>query len=610
MHGLNMTRAYTVLAKRGGFDDVVRIGRVKTPTTALVVERDRIIENFVPVDYFDLLAKISFGEEMVEASWNPGDTQEGLDSEGRLTDKSVAFALAKRLTGQEATVKSFERKKKSQKAPLGFSLPELQMEASKRFGFPIDETLKICQELYEEGILTYPRSDCQYLPEGHHGDAEAIIQNIDSFLGLKKGEDERLDLKRKHPVFNSGKVEEHHAIIPTVEPKTRELKSAASAKIFLLVALRYLSWFFPDYTYYADAASFDIQGEEFKATGKEVLDEGWKALYQEEKSRSRRRLKSAEEEKEEGPDDGEEKEGGLPALEKGQIGNAEEVLPVAKKTKPPARFTEASLLKAMNTVHRFVKDERIKKILKETDGIGTAATQAKIIKDLFDSGHLIKKEKKVFSSKTARALIDILPPEITVPDLTALWEKEFQQIQKGELTLEETIEGIRAKVTSLVEDAREKEKITLPESGKKGGSEKRSRRKEKVLQDGRGGRREEDRGAMPLVRRGYGPTEREERGVLGVFQVSCVQGDSSGRKRKAGKTKEPLICDSEGTWMPRLRGERSGPGGEGTFDEPSSFCPGQDREDYGEFHLPIGRKNDSGDCSWAGLAADSEQGAA
>ena len=373
LHGMNLTRLYTKMAERNGYNGgPLRIGRVKTPVTALVVRRDEAIEAFTPKPFWVVKARISVHHGSFFATWKPHDEQDGLDEDKRLIDKSVGEAIVTRLKGKPATIIKYESKKQSSKPPVGFSLPKLQMIASKKFDLSPAKVLDICQKLYELGILTYPRSDCEYLPDAHHDEADNVFRVIETLSSLKIPS--QTDKCRKTPVFNSKKVEEHHAIIPSASCKITKPLEGDEALIFELVARRYIAFFMPDHEFLQVNIYADIDGELFTASGRQVLNDGWKVIEYD-----------SQDNDDENNNDEDSNSAPLPETSEGENASCNDILLLEKQTKAPARFSEATLLKAMNEVYRYVLDSEIKKILKQTDGIGTAATQAGIIKELIDS---------------------------------------------------------------------------------------------------------------------------------------------------------------------------------------------------------------------------------
>ena len=441
LHGMNLTRLYTKMAERNGYNGgPLRIGRVKTPVTALVVRRDEAIDAFTPKPFWLVKANISVQNGTFSATWKPKDVQDGLDEEKRLIDKSVGDALVTRLKGKPAVISKYECKKQSSKPPVGFSLPKLQMIASKKYDLSPAKVLEICQKLYELGILTYPRSDCEFLPDAHHDDAQRVFDVIETLSSVRVPQN--VDKCRNSPVFNSKKVEEHHAIIPSASCKVTTPLDGDEALIFELVAMRYICFFLPDCEFLQINIIADIDGEIFTASGRQVLNDGWKSFDQD-----------LQDKDDENDNDEEINSAPLPQSSEGESGSCSDINLLEKKTKAPARFSEASLLKAMNEVYRYVLDPEIKKILKETDGIGTAATQAGIIKELIDSGMLTKKGKNLISSPAARSLIHALPENITLPDLTAVWETYFRKIKDAQMSIEEVINYIQDSIRDIISSA-------------------------------------------------------------------------------------------------------------------------------------------------------------
>lgn len=439
LYGINFTRFYTKLAEQNGYrGKPLKVGRVKSPVTALVVRRDEEIESFVAKPFWSIRADIEVQNGSFSAIWKAKDEQQGLDEEKRLVNKAVAEALANRLTGKSATITKYESKKQSSKPPVGYSLPKLQMIASKKYDLSPSKTLEICQKLYEHGILTYPRSDCEFLPETHHDEAEKVFAVIEKLSSVKVPED--VDKGRKTSVFNTSKVAEHHAIIPSASCKVAEQLEKNEALIFELVARRYVSFFMPDFEYLQVNINAEIDGELFTASGRQILNDGWKSLEVQEKSE----------------DDGEDNNSTLlPETSENENGSCSYVNLLEKKTKAPARFTEATLLKAMNEVYLYVKDPEIKKILKETDGIGTAATQAGIIQEIIDDGVLIKKGKNLIASQGARDLIHQLHEDITLPDMTAKLETYMRKVKNMEMLMDEVINThVMEEIRRIVASAR------------------------------------------------------------------------------------------------------------------------------------------------------------
>ena len=468
LHGINLTRLYTKMAERNGYNGgPLKVGRVKTPVTALVVRRDEAIDAFTPKPFWLVKAQISVAQGSFLATWKPKDEQVGLDEDKRLVDKSVGETLITRLKRKPAVISKYECKKQSSKPPVGFSLPKLQMFASKRYDLSPAKVLDICQKLYELGILTYPRSDCEFLPDAHHNDAQRVFDVIETLSSVRVPQN--VDKKRNTPVFNSKKVEEHHAIIPSASCKVTKPLEGNEALIFELVAKRYISFFMPDYVFSQVNINADIDGELFSASGRQVLNDGWKAIEADSHDKDN-----------ENDNDEDTNSAPLPDSSEGENASCNDIYLLEKNTKAPARFSEATLLKAMNEVYRYVKDSEIKKILKDTDGIGTAATQAGIIKELIDCGMLIKKGKNIISSSAARCLIHALPDNITLPDLTAVWEAYFRKIKDSQISIDEVINYIQDNIREIISSAKPITVLGMDNTKSKKSDSKKSSKKSNV----------------------------------------------------------------------------------------------------------------------------------
>ena len=408
--GMNLTRAVTV--KSGS---LFTIGRVQTPTLALVVRRDLVIENFVPRDYFEVFAQCQHPKGAFLAKWEPKSTDgQGFDEEGRLIDKTLAEQMAAKAKGA-GSVKKFEAKEQKQSAPLPFSLSALQKVASSRFGMSAQQVLDTCQSLYEKKITTYPRTDCRYLPEEQLADAPKILRS----LPIPEGVASLVNPRQKHVAWNNSKITAHNAIIPTGQAASG--LSAAEEKLFELIWKSYVALFLPEYRYRSLSATVDLGGESWKATGRQDMDLGWKKLYA---------GASLEDE-----DDGEDGKAPLPAMQTGDAIQGKGGQVQAKQTKPPARFTDGSLIEAMSNIHKFVEDPQAKAKLKETSGLGTEATRAATIEKLLDTDYLKKQGKQLISTHKARTLIAYLEKHglasFADPVTTARWEDALTNVAEG-----------------------------------------------------------------------------------------------------------------------------------------------------------------------------------
>jgi len=438
LYGMNMTRAYTLLGQKAGYQGVLSVGRVQTPVLGLVVRRDEEIENFIPRDYFTLHALIPYQSAMgsfdIRARWKPSEAcKPWQDEEGRVLNRKLVENVANRIKGQPAEVVESEQKQTKQNAPLPYSLSALQIDAAKRFGMSAQEVLDTCQSLYEKHkLITYPRSDSRYLPKEHFAEAPsvtaAIANNAKELAGAVSG----ADLSRKSKAWNDSKVDAHHAIIPTPKQASVNALSAAEMKIYQQVARQYLIQFYPPAVYAEAKLVFDIAGGTFIAKGKQMLEPGWKALMG----------KSVKEE-----DDGTDT---VPPLNKGEVLTCREGEIKDKKTEPPKHFTEATLLQAMTGIARFVADNELKKILRDTDGLGTEATRAGILDTLFKRQLLTRQGKAIHSSPAGRGLVHALPDDSTYPDMTAHWEHQLQGMAERNQAYSPFMQALEAKIDGLM----------------------------------------------------------------------------------------------------------------------------------------------------------------
>ncbi|QTP58152.1 DNA topoisomerase III [Billgrantia antri] len=445
--GMNLTRAYTVLAQRQGHQGVLSVGRVQTPALRLVVDRDREIANFVPQPFWEVVAQLQAAGGTFQAKWQPRDASIQ-DAAGRCISEEAARSLAQRVTGQQGRVGHLETSRKKEAAPLVMDLSSLQQEASRRFGYGAQQVLDIAQALYEAHKATsYPRTDCRYLPESQLEEAERIVTMLlhsDEALSPLR---QRLDTTRKSRVWNDSKITAHHGIIPTAAFDLAKL-SDAERNVYDLIRRHYLAQFLPAHEYDRTELRVDLEGEAFVASGRQVRVEGWRMLFPRAAAGE-----GDEEEREASP---------LPALSEGESCQARQLEVLAKQTTPPKAFTEGTLIAAMKHAARFVTDERLKARLKETAGIGTEATRAGIIETLLKRGFIKRQKRALVSTPTGQQLIDALPTVITNPGMTALWEQALDDVAAGRLSLQEFMGRQAGMVEKLVQHAREST-VTMPQ---------------------------------------------------------------------------------------------------------------------------------------------------
>ncbi|WP_075321863.1 DNA topoisomerase III [Histophilus somni] len=415
LYGINMTRAYTIRGRQSGYNGVLSVGRVQTPVLGLIVRRDLEIEHFQPKDFFEVQAFIATKEKTPStftALWQPSKACEDYqDEEGRVLSKALAENVVKRITAQPATVTEYIDKREKETAPLPYSLSALQIDAAKRYAMSAQEILDICQKLYEtHKLITYPRSDCRYLPEEHFSARHTILRAISTHSILYKEIPDIVNTELKNRCWNDKKVEAHHAIIPTAKNKTVSL-SQNEQQIYDLIARQYLMQFCQEAEYRKSKITLDIAGGTFIAQARNLQIAGWKQLWGKE-------------------DEDEQQEPLLPIVKKGDELFCEKGDVISKKTQPPKPFTDATLLSAMTGIARFVQNKELKKILRETDGLGTEATRAGIIELLFKRGFIYKKGRNIHSTETGRTLIQALPEIATQPDMTAHWEAQLDSISR------------------------------------------------------------------------------------------------------------------------------------------------------------------------------------
>jgi DNA topoisomerase-3 len=414
--GYNLSRAYALRAQRGYSSVRIAVGRVKSPTLAMVVARDLAIDGFKPQRYFAIKASIHHQEGDFFADYKPQEGQQGLDSENRLSDHEMAKSIASSVQGQTGTVIRFETKQKNQGHPLPFSLAGITLAAANQYGYSAEQVLQVCQHLYENKLITYPRTDCSYLPESQHGDVPAIMEAIGMNCPQYGHIIAKIDPGLKSRAWNDSKITAHHGIIPTRQHAAQGDQEAA--QIYDLIVKRYLAQFLPVHEYLSTNVELDVSGYLFSAHGKVVTTNGWKDVDEE-----------AEEVAKKDDDGDESQEQKIPAMGNGDAVTCHDVKLTDKKTKPPPRYNEGTLIRDMETIHKIVNDPEHKIMLKESDGIGTPATRATLIKELRDIGYLVVEGKKIVSTEIGRQLVANLPDAIRDPVMTAVNERMLKDIQ-------------------------------------------------------------------------------------------------------------------------------------------------------------------------------------
>ncbi|MFA7554476.1 MAG: DNA topoisomerase III [Spongiibacteraceae bacterium] len=442
LYGINMTRLCTLQGQQSGFKGVLSIGRVQTPILGLVVKRDLEIENFVSKPFYELdISLKTLQAYQFTAKWQPSEAcQPYMDEENRVLSRKLVENVAARVINQQGIIDKFSESIKKQAPPLPYNLSALQIDAAKRFRLSAKQVLDTCQTLYERHkLITYPRSDCRYLPSDHFSEASQVLAAITS-IGPELGSiADAANLQSKSKAWNDKKISAHHAIIPTSKKINSQQLSAQELKIYLLIARQYLMQFLPSFDYRQIQLQAIIKGGVFVAKRKEVIALGWKLAQP----------------KITGKDDTDKHEfskDSMPALKKGEPVECIETNILDKNTTPPKRFNDASLLAAMTGIARYVSDPEIRKVLRDTDGLGTEATRANIIELLFTRNFLTRIGKDIHSTDIGRELITNLPSCVSLPDMTAQWEAQLNAISQRELSYQHFMTPMTNTLSQLIID--------------------------------------------------------------------------------------------------------------------------------------------------------------
>ena len=448
--GMNATRAYTLRYAKGVGKDrqVLSIGRVQTPTLALIVKRQHEIEHFVPRTYWEL--KTIYRDTTFSAQL-PVE-----EDDYAITSLEKGQALVDSIKEVPLEITSVEKKKGTEFAPRLFDLTSLQVECNKKFGLSADDTLKIIQSLYEKHVTTYPRVDTTYLSDDIYPKVPATLQGIKDYfpqvaplLPLKAdGKKGAESLPKSKKVFDNKKVTDHHAIIPTGQRPDN--LSELERKVYNMVALRFIAAFYPDCevsntTVLAKAGEID-----FKVTGRQILKMGWREIFAKEKQE----------------DDPQEEQKSLPAFVKGESGPHQPQLQ-EKTTTPPKYYTEATLLRAMETAGKTVDDEELRDAMKE-NGIGRPSTRAAIIEKLFQRKYIVREKKNIHATDLGINLIHtIISPLLKSAELTGLWEKKLREIERGTFTAQQFLDELKQMTCEVVHEVKaDKAGMRCPVCGK------------------------------------------------------------------------------------------------------------------------------------------------
>ncbi|MDX1754731.1 MAG: DNA topoisomerase III [Marinobacter sp.] len=441
LYGLNLTRLYTLSYRQQGEQGVYSVGRVQTPVLGLVVERDRTIAEFEPKPYFRLLAHTRGldtepGSTTFAARWLPDEAyRDHLDEEDRLLNREVAQQIASDVEGRPGRITESRFRDRKEAPPLPLSLSALQIEAGRLFRMGAKDVLDTAQTLYERHqLITYPRSDCRYLPEEHYGQRKAVLQAIARTASDLAPAVEQADPARRTAAWNDDRVDAHHAIIPTSRVANPSRLSATELNVYQLISRYYLMQFYPDAIHQEGRLTLAIGDHRFRATETAVASPGWKTLEI--------RQREAATDKPTKP---------LPRMQQGDDVMCDQAEIKERKTQPPQHFTDATLLSAMTNIARFVSDAELRKTLRETDGLGTEATRASIIETLFRRDYLYRDKRFIKATDKGCGLIAALPDAITQPDMTAVWEASLEEIRRGEGDPRAFLEALKTQIRGYIE---------------------------------------------------------------------------------------------------------------------------------------------------------------
>lgn len=437
--GMNATRLYTL--KYGQNRQVLSIGRVQTPTLALIVNRQLEIDNFVPKQYWELKtlyrettfsAIIRKSEEELILEQGKQEDNPGIDP---IKDRESGEALLLKIQTSPFTVTDVTKRNGNEAPPRLFDLTSLQVECNKKFSFSADDTLRTIQSLYEKKVTTYPRVDTTFLSDDIYPKCPQILKGLrDYAIFTAPLEGQKLNKSKK--VFDNSKVTDHHAIIPTgVYPQNL---SDMERKVYDMVARRFISVFYPDCKFATTTVLGDVEQIPFKTTGKQILEPGWRVIYAKE-------VKNTDEE-----NDPAQEENVLPAFVKGESGPHIPQL-YEKWTTPPRPYTEATLLRAMETAGKFVDNDELRDALKE-NGIGRPSTRAAIIETLFKRRYIRKEKKNLIATSTGIELIQLIHEELLKSaELTGIWEKKLREIEKKKYDAKTFLEELKQMVSEIVQ---------------------------------------------------------------------------------------------------------------------------------------------------------------
>ena len=450
LYGINLTRAYTKLAQLKGYEGVLSVGRVQTPILGLVVARDKEHESHTSNYYYSVSSIFSF---------KGFDFKANLKINEAITIEDEAIIIKETCLNKEGLITKAINEDKFETPPLPYNLIDLQSECSNKFGYSADKTLEITQELRtKHKLITYNRSDCNYLPENLFEEApgilEAIKSNIDTFSTAIDGTDSSI----KSLAWNDKNLTAHHGIMPTTQKVNINDLSKDELNIYQLICKSFIAQFYKNKELVHTQIEITICNYIFATSTKETTSKGFEVLFEKEKESKKEDIEEIEEEQIKG----------LELLELGETVDCNEVNIVKNSTKPKPFYTLATLLKDLTSVAKYVKNPEIKKLLIEKDrgkkgengGIGTPATRSAHLKNLFAKGYLVEENKKIKSTTTGKKLIELSPTSLTTPDMTALWFEQQKDIVEGKLTKEEFLLSLEKEIEEEIKRAKESDKFS------------------------------------------------------------------------------------------------------------------------------------------------------
>lgn len=520
--GMNATRLFTL--KYGGYKQVLSVGRVQTPTLAMLVERFKEIENFKPEPFWELQTlyrEVAFNYE-----------------KGRFLKKEDGEVLLKKIEGKPFTIVSFTKKKGKEYHPPLFDLTSLQVHCNKRFGYTADQTLKIVQKLYEQKVVTYPRVDTTYLPNDVYPKVPGILQKMtqysqftQSLLGTK--------LRKSSKVFNDKKVTDHHAIIPTGFEKNL---LGENKNVYDAIARRFIAAFYPDCIVSKTTVIGESEGVRFKATGKVILEEGWRVLFPKpaKKAIPQNPLKPNQKGKKQ-----KEEEKIMPAFKAGETGPHQPEL-VEKMTQPPKHYTEATLLRGMETAGKKVDNDELRELMK-ANGIGRPSTRANIIETLFRRKYIERKRKQIHATAMGIQLIETIDNDLLKSaELTGQWEKQLREMAEGSYAPQKFVHDMKNMVTQLVDEVKKaafRPKLTAPDkSFSKKGTGKKSTITQKINRKGKSANRN---GKAASLTEANCPKCKQGKLLKGSTAYGCSRWQSGCGFRLPFVYKEKKISDNQ-----------------------------------------------------------------